>query len=161
MVDPNQLELAILNLTVNARDAMPDGGPLTILAEEVAMGPGSDPRLKPGLYVRLSVIDAGCGMDTETLARAIEPFYSTKELGHGTGLGLSMVHGLAAQLGGGFALTSAPGKEPVSTSICRLPAKLRRPRRAPRPSRVRTVRPAPQGPFGRRRGHRPRPRPPR
>jgi signal transduction histidine kinase len=110
LVDPNQLELAILNLTVNARDAMPDGGRLTILAEEIAMDPGSSPRLKPGLYVRLSVIDAGCGMDTETLARAIEPFYSTKELGHGTGLGLSMVHGLAAQLGGGFALTSAPGE---------------------------------------------------
>ena len=110
LIDPNQLELAILNLTVNARDAMPEGGPLTILAEEVAMGPGSEPRLKPGLYVRLSVIDAGCGMDDDALAHAVEPFYSTKEVGHGTGLGLSMVHGLAAQLGGGFALTSAPGE---------------------------------------------------
>jgi CheY-like chemotaxis protein len=110
MIDPNQLELAILNLTVNARDAMPSGGPLTILADEVAMGPGSEPRLKPGLYVRLSVIDAGCGMDAEALTRAIEPFYSTKEVGQGTGLGLSMVHGLAGQLGGGFALTSAPGE---------------------------------------------------
>lgn len=110
LIDPNQLELAILNLTVNARDAMPEGGPLTILAEEVAMGPGSEPRLKPGLYIRLSVIDAGCGMDADALARAVEPFYSTKEIGHGTGLGLSMVHGLAAQLGGGFALTSAPGE---------------------------------------------------
>ena len=110
MVDPNQLELAILNLTVNARDAMPDGGPLTILAEEVAIGPGSEPRLKPGLYVRLSVIDAGNGMDEETRQRAIEPFYSTKEFGQGTGLGLSMVHGLAAQLGGGFSLTSASGE---------------------------------------------------
>ena len=110
LIDPNQLELAILNLTVNARDAMPDGGPLTILAEEVAMGPGSEPRLKPGLYIRLAVIDAGCGMDADALARAVEPFYSTKEVGHGTGLGLSMVHGLAAQLGGGFALTSAPGE---------------------------------------------------
>jgi signal transduction histidine kinase/ActR/RegA family two-component response regulator len=109
LIDPNQLELAILNLTVNARDAMPNGGPLTILADEVAMGPGSEPRLKPGLYVRLSVIDAGCGMDAATRARAIEPFYSTKKFGEGTGLGLSMVHGLAAQLGGGFALTSAPG----------------------------------------------------
>ena len=110
LVDPNQLELAILNLTVNARDAMPDGGPLTVLAEEVAMGPGSEPRLRPGLYIRLSVIDAGCGMDAGSLARAVEPFYSTKEVGHGTGLGLSMVHGLAAQLGGGFALTSSPGE---------------------------------------------------
>ncbi len=108
--DPNQLELAILNLAVNARDAMPDGGQLTILAEEIGMGPRSTPKLKPGLYVRLSVIDAGCGMEPETLARAIEPFYSTKEFGRGTGLGLSMVHGLAAQLGGGFELTSAPGE---------------------------------------------------
>ncbi len=110
LVDPNQLELAILNLAVNARDAMPQGGPLTILAEEVAIGPQSSPKLKPGLYIRLSVIDAGCGMDSETLSRAVEPFYSTKAFGRGTGLGLSMVHGLAAQLGGGFALTSALGE---------------------------------------------------
>jgi CheY-like chemotaxis protein len=110
LADPNQLELAILNLCVNARDAMPDGGTLTILAEEVAIGPRSDPKLKPGLYVRLSVIDAGCGMDPETLAHAVEPFYSTKEVGRGTGLGLSMVHGLAGQLGGGFALSSEIGE---------------------------------------------------
>lgn len=110
LIDPNQLELAILNLTVNARDAMPDGGPLTILAEEVAIGPRSTPKLTPGLYIRLSVIDAGCGMEPEIVDRAIEPFYSTKEFGRGTGLGLSMVHGLTAQLGGGFALTSAPGE---------------------------------------------------
>jgi signal transduction histidine kinase/ActR/RegA family two-component response regulator len=110
LVDPNQLELAILNLAVNARDAMPSGGPLTIIAEEVAMGPRSEPRLTPGLYIRLSVLDAGSGMDPETLSRAIEPFYTTKEFGRGTGLGLSMVHGLAAQLGGGFQLTSALGE---------------------------------------------------
>ena len=110
LVDPNQLELAILNLAVNARDAMPSGGSLTILAEEVAIGPQSSPKLKPGLYIKLSVIDAGCGMDPETLSRAVEPFYSTKEFGRGTGLGLSMVHGLAAQLGGGFALASALGE---------------------------------------------------
>jgi signal transduction histidine kinase len=110
LADPNQLELAILNLCVNARDAMPHGGPLTIVTDEVAVGPGSPLRLGPGLYVHLSVIDAGCGMDAETLARAVEPFYSTKETGRGTGLGLSMVHGLAAQLGGGFLLSSAPGQ---------------------------------------------------
>jgi signal transduction histidine kinase/ActR/RegA family two-component response regulator len=110
LIDPNQLELAILNLSVNARDAMPDGGPLTILAEQVAIGPRARPKMRPGLYVRLSVIDAGCGMEAETLARAVEPFYSTKEFGRGTGLGLSMVHGLAAQLGGGFEITSAPGE---------------------------------------------------
>jgi signal transduction histidine kinase len=110
IVDPNQLELAILNLCVNARDAMPRGGPLTILVEGVAIGPASTPRLKPGFYLRISVIDAGLGMDADTLARAVEPFYSTKETGRGTGLGLSMVHGLAGQLGGGFELTSAPGE---------------------------------------------------
>jgi signal transduction histidine kinase len=106
--DPNQLELAILNLCVNARDAMPGKGTLTIVAEQVALGPRSEPKIAPGLYVRLSVIDTGEGMDADTLARAVEPFFSTKEIGQGTGLGLSMVHGLAAQLGGGFALTSAP-----------------------------------------------------
>jgi signal transduction histidine kinase/ActR/RegA family two-component response regulator len=110
LADPNQLELAILNLCVNARDAMPEGGALTIVIEEVAIGPRSEPRLSPGLYLRLSVIDAGVGMDEETLARAVEPFFSTKETGRGTGLGLSMVHGLAAQLGGAFALTSVPGE---------------------------------------------------
>lgn len=110
MVDPNQLELAILNLTVNARDAMPKGGTLTISCDEVAIGPRSEPGLKPGLYVQLSVIDSGFGMDEATRARAVEPFYSTKEVGHGTGLGLSMVHGLAAQLGGGFFLTSEMGR---------------------------------------------------
>jgi signal transduction histidine kinase/CheY-like chemotaxis protein len=110
LADPNQLELAILNLCVNARDAMPGGGPLTITVEEVTISPGSEPKLPPGLYVRLSVIDAGCGMDSATLARAIEPFYSTKETGRGTGLGLSMVHGLAAQLGGQFLLSSALGQ---------------------------------------------------
>jgi PAS domain S-box-containing protein len=109
-VDPNQLELAILNLCVNARDAMPRGGVLTIALEPAIVGPRFEPRLAPGAYVRLSVIDTGCGMDEATLARAIEPFYSTKEVGRGTGLGLSMVHGLAAQLSGAFVLTSSPGE---------------------------------------------------
>ena len=110
LADPNQLELAILNLCVNARDAMPQGGALSIVTEEVAIGPRCEPGLSPGLYVRLSVIDAGVGMDEETLARAVEPFFSTKETGRGTGLGLSMVHGLAAQLGGAFTLSSVPGQ---------------------------------------------------
>ena len=109
-VDPNQLELAILNLCVNARDAMPRGGVLTIALEPAIVGPRFEPRLAPGAYVRLSVIDTGCGMDEATLARAIEPFFSTKEVGRGTGLGLSMVHGLAAQLRGAFVLTSSPGE---------------------------------------------------
>jgi len=110
LADPNQLQLAILNLCVNARDAMPQGGLLTIAAETALLGPGSEPRLPPGLYVRLSVIDTGTGMDAETLARAVEPFFSTKETGRGTGLGLSMVHGLTAQLGGAFTLGSVEGE---------------------------------------------------
>ncbi len=107
--DPNQLELAILNLCVNARDAMPDGGVLTVALEQVLLGPRSAPALPPGGYLRLAVIDTGIGMDEATLARAVEPFYSTKERGKGTGLGLSMVHGLAAQLGGTFVMASKPG----------------------------------------------------
>jgi signal transduction histidine kinase len=110
LVDPNQLELAILNLCVNGRDAMLKGGTLIVAVEQALLGPRSVPGVAPGAYVRLSVIDTGTGMDAATLKRAVEPFFSTKELGRGTGLGLSMVHGLAAQLGGGFMLSSEPGE---------------------------------------------------
>jgi PAS domain S-box-containing protein len=109
IADANQLEMAILNLAVNARDAMPDGGTLRISASSVEVGRGHRSKLMPGSYVRLSVADTGCGMDDATLARAIEPFFSTKGIGKGTGLGLSMVHGLASQLGGALTLSSAPG----------------------------------------------------
>jgi signal transduction histidine kinase/CheY-like chemotaxis protein len=107
-VDPNQLEMALLNLAVNARDAMPDGGALTIglSRHQLARAEGG---LAPGAYVRLTVRDTGHGMDEVTLAKAIEPFFSTKGLGKGTGLGLSMVHGLADQSGGAFRLESAIG----------------------------------------------------
>ncbi|MFT3725764.1 MAG: ATP-binding protein [Hyphomonadaceae bacterium] len=108
MVDANQLELALLNLVVNARDAMPDGGSVTISVDAVKLGQQED--LAPGQYVRLSVVDTGIGMDADTLQRAIEPFFSTKELGKGTGLGLSMIHGLAVQLNGALRLSSEPGK---------------------------------------------------
>jgi PAS domain S-box-containing protein len=108
MVDSNQLELALLNLVINARDAMPDGGAVTVSAELVDVEGQAD--LSPGRYVRLSVADTGTGMDAETLAHAIEPFFSTKEIGKGTGLGLSMIHGLAVQLNGALRLDSAPGK---------------------------------------------------
>lgn len=110
LVDPNQLELALLNLCVNARDAMPGGGVLEIAAASVSLAAGELPQTAAGDYVRLSVIDNGTGMDAVTLAHAIEPFYSTKEVGRGTGLGLSMVHGLTSQLGGGFQLSSAVGE---------------------------------------------------
>ncbi len=108
--DPNQLEMAILNLAVNARDAMPDGGVLTISAAPIRIVRGDDSDLAPGDYVRLSVADTGFGMDEQTIARAIEPFFSTKGVGQGTGLGLSMVHGLAAQLGGELTIASRVGE---------------------------------------------------
>ena len=98
--DRNQLEMALLNLCVNARDAMPGGGTLSISARRDAVRDGTATGLRLGHYVRLAVTDTGTGMSAETLARAIEPFFSTKGIGQGTGLGLSMVHGLAAQLGG-------------------------------------------------------------
>jgi signal transduction histidine kinase len=108
LVDENQIELALLNLTVNARDAMPEGGLLAIAVSESAAPAQSE--LAPGRYVRVTVSDTGYGMNPETLARAIEPFFSTKELGKGTGLGLSMVHGLAVQLGGMLQLSSEVGR---------------------------------------------------
>lgn len=107
--DVNQLEMAILNLSVNARDAMPDGGRLTISASSETVEAGGQPALTAGRYVRLSVSDTGSGMDEATRASAIEPFFSTKPVGQGTGLGLSMVHGLTTQLGGGMTIASAPG----------------------------------------------------
>ncbi len=109
-VDANQVEMAILNLAVNARDAMPDGGHLTITAAAEMVDAVHRAHLAPGHYLRLSVTDTGEGMDEATIARAIEPFFSTKGVGKGTGLGLSMVHGLAAQLGGGLAISSQLGE---------------------------------------------------
>ena len=108
--DPNQLELALLNLAVNARDAMPDGGVLTIGVDRATIDVDRRGGLPQGEYLRVVVADTGHGMDTATLARAVEPFYSTKEVGKGTGLGLSMVHGLAEQSGGMLGLESAPGE---------------------------------------------------
>jgi CheY-like chemotaxis protein len=107
-VDPNQLELAILNLAVNARDAMPEGGRLSVSLDQLD-GKKSGLELS-GAFLRLQVTDTGTGMDSQTLKSAIEPFFSTKELGKGTGLGLSMVHGLAVQLGGALQLKSELGK---------------------------------------------------
>ncbi|KQM75901.1 histidine kinase [Sphingomonas sp. Leaf22] len=108
--DPNQLEMAILNLAVNARDAMPDGGTLRISASRESIRTAHRANLRTGHYLRLSVADTGLGMDSETQARAIEPFFSTKGVGKGTGLGLSMVHGLASQLGGALTIQSSPGR---------------------------------------------------
>jgi CheY-like chemotaxis protein/two-component sensor histidine kinase len=107
--DANQLEMALLNLSVNARDAMPDGGSLIIAAREQEVEPGHAAKVRPGRYISLSVADTGAGMDEATLAKAVDPFFSTKGVGKGTGLGLSMVHGLASQLGGGLLLSSRLG----------------------------------------------------
>jgi CheY-like chemotaxis protein/two-component sensor histidine kinase len=112
--DPNQLEMAILNLAVNARDAMPEGGTLRISVDVETIGRQHRTHLKPGRYLLLSVADTGSGMDVATLKRAVEPFFSTKGVGKGTGLGLSMVHGLASQLGGALTIRSTPG---VGTNV--------------------------------------------
>ena len=153
LADANQLELALLNLAVNARDAMPDGGAITIAAREETLAAGDAGGLAPGRYVCLSVTDTGEGMDEETLARAIEPFFTTKGVGKGTGLGLSMVHGLAEQSGGRFvAQERSRARAPPPSSGCRWPTQRRRGRggrRSPRP-RCRPV-DAPARPGGRRR----------
>jgi CheY-like chemotaxis protein/anti-sigma regulatory factor (Ser/Thr protein kinase) len=108
LADPNQLELAILNLAMNARDAMPKGGPIAIAAKEVAVT--ADPAVKAGHYVCISVTDTGIGMDEETAQRALEPFFTTKGVVKGTGLGLPTVHGMAEQSGGKLKLKSKPGE---------------------------------------------------
>jgi signal transduction histidine kinase len=105
--DANQLELALLNLAVNARDAMPGGGTLIVRAQRVAVAEG---HLKPGDYVELSVQDTGSGMTEETRRRAIEPFFTTKPTGQGTGLGLSQVYGVTRESGGTLLIDSEPGR---------------------------------------------------
>jgi CheY-like chemotaxis protein len=112
-VDPHALDLALLNLAVNARDAMAEGGRLVV---EAALADGQPPQgLPTGRWLTISVTDTGHGMDQETLKRAIEPFFTTKRAGQGTGLGLSMVHGLAAQSGGTLLIRSAPGQGTTAT----------------------------------------------
>ena len=111
-VDPNQLELALLNLAVNARDAMGGEGTLTVRAQPAAEG---EILGGAGAFVQIAVTDTGVGMDADTLKRAIEPFFTTKGVGRGTGLGLSSVQGLAEQSGGTFRLTSTPGRGTTAT----------------------------------------------
>jgi len=117
-VDPNQLELALLNLAVNSRDAMAGEGTLTISARLNTAA--KSVKLKSGSFICLAVRDTGTGMDEHTLRRAVEPFFTTKGVGRGTGLGLSSVQGLAEQSGGDFRLESQPGKG--TTAIIWLPA---------------------------------------
>ena len=136
--DSNQLELALINLAVNARDAMPQGGTLTIECRNEVRDPRALPATLPdGKYVRLTVTDTGEGMDEATRSRALEPFFTTKGVGKGTGLGLSMVHGLTAQSGGAMDIASQSGQGTQVTlgflaraatrllSVYRNPARLR------------------------------------
>jgi signal transduction histidine kinase len=135
-VDPNQLELAVLNLALNARDAMLKGGRLHIGAYNRTVEAGNPQQLEGGRYVAVVVTDSGCGMDEMTLRRAAEPFFTTKGVGKGTGLGLPMVYGLAAQSGGSARISSQLG---VGTTVeLSLPVAdvqpLTEPQRAPPPS---------------------------
>lgn len=131
MADVNQLELAVLNLATNARDAMPEGGRITISTRTEEEHNVNRPPLAAGRYVCLSVTDNGEGMDDETLRSAMDPFFTTKGVGKGTGLGLSMVHGFIEQLGGRFVLKSQKGQGttaelwlPVATSVTRSAAEV-------------------------------------
>ena len=115
-IDANQLELALMNLAFNARDAMPTGGKLTITCRNETEAPRGLPQPLPlGEYIRLSVADSGTGMSEATLAKAMEPFFTTKGIGKGTGLGLSMVQGLTAQCGGAMHISSQLGEGTVVT----------------------------------------------
>ena len=117
LVDPTQLEMAVLNLAVNARDAMPAGGTVTVEVAIEALDDANGYDLGAGRYAALTVIDHGTGMDEETVRHAIEPFFSTKGVGKGTGLGLSMVHGLAEQSEGRFVLRSTLGNGTRATLL--------------------------------------------
>ena len=133
LADENQLELAILNLCVNARDAMPGGGAIVIAAQEQLVGTGHETKLPEGRYVCLSISDEGEGMSEDTLKRATEPFFTTKGVGKGTGLGLSMVHGMTEQMGGRLILASS--KDEGTRASIWLPV-------AGAPEEARTARPA-------------------
>ncbi|QNM82025.1 PAS domain S-box protein [Sphingomonas sabuli] len=108
MADPTQVEVAVLNLAINARDAMPEGGVLKFITRVVAIE--NDAELDPGEYVALCICDTGTGMSPDVAARAFEPFFTTKDVGKGTGLGLSMVYGMARQSGGTARIETAPGE---------------------------------------------------
>jgi CheY-like chemotaxis protein len=112
-LDPSQLEQLVINLAVNARDAMPRGGRLTMKTSNLEIGPDGDPShpgIAPARYVTLSVRDAGVGMTPHTMSKIFEPFFTTKEAGKGTGLGLAMVYGIVQQSGGDIRVESHPGK---------------------------------------------------
>jgi len=130
-IDPNQLETAILNLVINSRDAMPDGGIITISAKTI---PAADPEIETDMIL-LAVADNGSGMPPEVAARALEPFFTTKEIGKGTGLGLSMVYGFVRQSAGKIAIESAPGAG-TTVKICLPGARMAKREDAPSPLKL-------------------------
>jgi CheY-like chemotaxis protein len=117
LADPGQIEQVILNLALNARDAMPDGGEVLVETRDVTLMTGEHPSLPPGDYVALVVTDTGTGIAEDVLPRVFEPFFTTKEKGRGTGLGLSMVEGIVSQSGGAVSVRSAPGKGATFTVL--------------------------------------------
>jgi signal transduction histidine kinase len=137
LIDVNQLELAILNLAVNAKDAMPEGGRLTITAREIEAERSA--ALQAGRYVCLTVTDTGEGMDAATLARAMEPFFTTKGVGKGTGLGLAMVRGLSEQSGGTITIESKVGEGTSVTLWIPVGTAVSAPAIAPPPSAARAA----------------------
>ncbi len=110
VVDPEQLELALLNLCINARDAMPEGGVITVTTRNRHLSEGDVAEVAAGDYIVIAVADTGCGIPPDVMEHVFEPFFTTKDVGQGTGLGLAMVHGLAQQSGGGAAIASEPGR---------------------------------------------------
>jgi PAS domain S-box-containing protein len=141
-VDPGQLEQVIVNLAVNARDAMPGGGRLTVETATAVLGPGGggfwhEAELATGRYVTLTIVDDGCGMSDDVKAHLFEPFFTTKEVGKGTGLGLSTVYGIVKQAGGGLRVRSAPGEGSRFEVFLPRVDDVAEPAIAPRPARSR------------------------
>jgi hypothetical protein len=146
MIDPTQFESALLNLVVNARDAMSESGQVDVAADAVALADNQVDRLPAGRYVRVVVRDSGTGMTPETMTRAVEPFFTTKEVGKGTGLGLSQVYGMMQQCQGALALESCVGEgTTVSLYFPAVSAEAAARERSPAPARSRcwwwTIRP--------------------